>query len=156
MGKRHPNHRRVKIHRSYTVEDIAVLFSVHKNTVRNWVKSGLPAIDTKRPLLVSGCDLIDFLQQRKGKRKLQCGPGELYCFKCRVPRMPAENMVDYSSDTEKVGNLIGICPVCTTIMNRRVSLEKIGSVCGNLDITFPESMRHIVKRVKPTVNSDLR
>ena len=34
MRKRHPNHRLVKIHRSYTVEEIAELFAIHKNTVR--------------------------------------------------------------------------------------------------------------------------
>ncbi len=54
MGKRHPNHRRVKIHRSYTVEEIASLFGVHKNTVREWVKAGLPTCDDKRPMLILG------------------------------------------------------------------------------------------------------
>ena len=33
MAKRHPNHRQVKIHRNYTVEEIASLFGIHKNTV---------------------------------------------------------------------------------------------------------------------------
>ena len=52
MGKRHPNHRHVKIHRSYTVEEIAGLFGIHKNTVRRWVKAGLPTSDDKRPMLI--------------------------------------------------------------------------------------------------------
>ena len=30
---RHPNHRLVKTHRTYTVEEIASLFHVHRNTV---------------------------------------------------------------------------------------------------------------------------
>jgi hypothetical protein len=34
MGKRYPNHRRVKIHRSYSVEEIARLLGAHKHTVR--------------------------------------------------------------------------------------------------------------------------
>jgi hypothetical protein len=45
MRKRHPNHRLVKIHRSYTVEEIAKLYVIHKNTVRRWVKSGLAISD---------------------------------------------------------------------------------------------------------------
>jgi transposase len=45
MGKRHPNYRLVKIHRSYAVEEIAKLFGIHKNTVRCWVKDGLATID---------------------------------------------------------------------------------------------------------------
>ena len=49
---RHPNYRLVKIHRNYTVEEIACLLSVHKNTVRNWFKTGLP------PLIVRGRPLF--------------------------------------------------------------------------------------------------
>jgi hypothetical protein len=44
MGSRRPNARLAKIHRSYSVEEMARLFNVHKNTVRNWVEQGLAAI----------------------------------------------------------------------------------------------------------------
>jgi hypothetical protein len=54
MGKRHPNPRLVKLHRSYTVEQIARLFDIHKNTVRAWVKQGLQPIDGQRPALFHG------------------------------------------------------------------------------------------------------
>ncbi len=156
MGKRHPNHRRVKTHRSYTVEEVASLFDIHKNTVRNWVKNGLAPIDSKRPMLILGSNLVEFLQIRRTKNKQTCKPGELYCVRCRVPRPAAEDMAEYSPGNEKTGNLIAICPVCDAIMNRRVSLARIGEVSGNLDISFPEDLRHIVERTRPSVNSDLR
>ena len=54
MGARHPNPRLAKIHRSYSVEEIARLFNVHKNTVRNWLKQGLETIDGQRPTVVRG------------------------------------------------------------------------------------------------------
>ena len=126
MGKRHPNYRLVKIHRSYTVEEIASLFGIHKNTVRSWIKNGLTAIDNKRPMLIFGHDLVTFLQARRVKNKQSCKPGELYCVKCRSPKFPAADMVEYSPVTEKVGNLKAICPDCNAIMNRRVSIAKLG------------------------------
>lgn len=156
MGKRHPNHRLVKIHRSYTVEEVAKLFGNHRNTVRNWVKSGLATIDEKRPMLILGHDLVAFVKKRKAKNKQKLKPGELYCVRCRDPKFPAGDMAEYSPVTPKIGNLIAICPDCDSIMNRRVSLARIGEVGGNVDITFPKELRHIVKRAKPTVNSDLR
>lgn len=64
MKKRHPNPRLVKIHRSYTIEEIAKLFGVHKNTVRHWMKNGLTATDDKRPMLILGRVLAAFLQTR--------------------------------------------------------------------------------------------
>ena len=68
MKKRHPNHRLVKIHRNYTVEEIADLFGIHKNTVRGWVKVGLAISDDKRPMLILGHDLVAFLQGSPGKK----------------------------------------------------------------------------------------
>lgn len=156
MGKRYPNPRLVKIHRSYTVEEVARLLGKHKNTVRKWVKDGLATIDNKRPMLILGHDLVAFIQARREKNKQSCKPGELYCVRCRLPRFPADDMADYEPVTEKFGNLIAICPDCDSIINRRVSLARIGEVCGNLDITFPKELQHIVKRIKPTENSDLR
>ena len=156
MGKRHPNYRLVKIHYSYTVEEIAKLLGIHKNTVRNWVKDGLPTIDDKRPMLILGHDLVTFLQVRRIKNKQSCKPGELYCVRCRHPRFPAGDMVEYTPVTEKFGNLKAICPVCDSIMNRRVSLSKIGDVCRNLDVMFPKEQQHIVETFNPSVNNDLR
>lgn len=155
MGKRHPNHRLVKIHRSHTVEGIANLFGIHKNTVRGWIKSGLATIDDKRPMLILGHDLVAFLQARRVKNKQPCKPGEIYCVRCRAPKLPAGDMAEYSPVTEKFGNLTAICPDCDSIMNQRVSLAKLGQVRGKMDITFPQAMRHIVESTKPTVNSDL-
>jgi hypothetical protein len=42
VSKRLPNPRRAKIHRNYTVAEIATLYTVHRNTVREWIKHGLP------------------------------------------------------------------------------------------------------------------
>lgn len=156
MAKRHPNHRLVKTHRSYSVEEVAGLFGIHKNTVRNWIKNGLAPIDSKRPTLIQGSVLVEFLQARRTRNKQSCKPGELYCVRCRVPRPAGGDMADYSPVNEKTGNLTAICPVCYATMNRRVSLAKIGEISGNIDITFPEELRHIVDSSKPSVNCDFR
>ena len=156
MAKRHPNHRLVKIHRSYTVEEIAKLFNIHKNTVRRWVKEGLTTTDDRRPMLVLGCVLVAFLQARRAINKKTCKPGELYCVRCRAPKSPAGDMAEYSPITEKFGNLIAICPDCNALMNRHVSLAKIGGFQGKMDISFPEAVRHLIERADLSVNSDLR
>ena len=140
MAKRNPNHRLVKIHRSYTVGEIAELFDNHKNTVRRWIKEGLPTIDDKRPMLILGHDLAAFLKARRIRNKRPCKPGELYCVRCRTPKSPAGDMAEYSPITEKFGNLIAICPDCDAIMNRRVSLAKIGEFLGKVDISFTEAL----------------
>jgi len=155
MKKRHPNYRLVKIHRSYTVEEIAKLFSSHKNTVRRWIKDGLTCIDDKRPMLVLGQVLVEFLQTRRAKNRRICKQGELYCVRCRSPKSPAGDMAEYFPVTQKFGNLTAICPDCDAIMNRLVSLAKIDEFRGKMDISFSEVQRHLIESTKPSVNSDL-
>ncbi len=155
MKKRHPNHRLVKIHRSYTVEEIADLFRIHKNTVRTWVKEGLPTIDRRRPMLILGGELICFLKARRVKNKRVCQSWELYCVRCRAPRSPAGDMADYVPVTDTVGNLVAICPICDAIINRRVSLARITMIMAKIEISFPQALRHIGESSTPTVISDL-
>jgi hypothetical protein len=145
----------VKIHRNYTVEEIASVFGVHKNTVREWIKAGLPVLDDKRPMLILGPELAAFLQARRIKNKHSCQPGEMYCFRCRAPKMAAGHMADYLPQTEKLGMLKAICPDCYTMMNRRVSIAKIDQVRGRLAITFPQGLDQVSNSIRPTVNSDL-
>ena len=156
MRKRHPNPRLAKIHRNYTVDEVAQLFDVHRNTVREWVKRGLPTSDGRRPMLILGRDLVAFLTARRGKNKRTCQPGELYCMRCRAPRAPAGDMVDYVALTATLGNLVAICSACEAMMYRRVSLAKLEHVRGNLDITMPQALEHRGESTQPTVNSDLR
>ena len=156
MRKRRPNFRLVKIHRNYTVEEVARLCSTHKNTVRAWVKAGLPTSDSKRPTLILGRELAAYLQARRTKNKRPCQPGEIYCVRCRAPKSPAGDMADYQPITERSGNLIGICPDCELMIYRRVSLAKLGQIRGKMTVTFSEGQGQVSETSEPTVNSDLR
>ena len=154
MKKRRPNYRRVKIHRSYTVEDVARLFCIHKNTVRAWVKAGLKTCDDRRPILILGRDIASFLQSRRASKKCRCGPCELYCLRCRAPKTPAGGMVDYEPTSETLGNLKAICPQCYAVMNRRTSLVKLGRFKAAFEITFSQEVRRLTECPRSSVNSD--
>jgi hypothetical protein len=156
MRKRRPNHRLVKIHRSYTVEEVARLFGAHKNTVRAWVKAGLPTCDSKRPTLILGRELAAYLQARRTKNKRPCKPGEIYCVRCRAPKRPAGDMAEYQPTTATLGNLIGICPDCEGFIYRRASRTKLPEIQGNLDFTFSEAERRVSDIELLNVNSDFR
>lgn len=156
MPKRHPNYRHVKIHRSYTVEDIACLFHIHKNTVRGWLKAGLQTLDVKRPTLVLGQALADFLRVRREKSKHPCCLGEMYCLKCRQPTIPAGRMVDHLNPSETVAQLRGMCPVCFCMMYQKVSVAKLELIRTTFAVTFPQARPQVSNTTETSLNSDFR
>jgi hypothetical protein len=156
MRKSRPNYRLVKIHRNYTVEDIARLFRTHKNTVRRWIKDGLPTIDNRRPKLILGHHLIDFLKARRASRKRPCQPGEIYCVRCHAPKFPAGGMAEYQAINHNVGNLVGICPDCSCLIYRCVNISAVAEVGGEMDVAFPPALQRLREIIQPVVNSDLR
>jgi len=153
MG-RHPNPRRVKIHRTYTVDEAARLFDKHKNTVRTWIKQGLQPIDRRRPTLIHGLELVRFLQNRRKSGKRSCPPGHMYCLKCRSPKRPAASMVDYLPITDTSGNLRALCPDCGTFMHRRAAFANLKVVGADLDIAFPQAKSRLRESTAPSVNCD--
>jgi len=156
MARRYPNPQLAKIHRNYSVEEAAELLDKHKNTIRQWIKGGLPVLKEQRPILILGRELRDFLQQKRSGNKCPLKPGEFYCLHCRSARVPYEKMAEYEPLTESQGNLIGFCPVCETVIYRRISLAKIEQIRGKLDITLPQALLHINERDAPSLNCDLR
>jgi hypothetical protein len=114
--------RRIRTHFSYTYEEAARALGVHRNTARHWVKCcGLPVIAERRPHLILGGDLKTFLQARRATAKRKCGPGEMYCLKCRAPRKPVEGLLERRIYSECRGALVGLCINCGTLMQRIVS-----------------------------------
>ncbi|MFO1435498.1 MAG: helix-turn-helix domain-containing protein [Gammaproteobacteria bacterium] len=150
------NPRLAKAIRTYTVDEVARLYRVHKNTVRNWIKQGLKTTDGTRPFLILGSELRAFLQLQRKARKRPCAPGELYCVRCRKPQRPAGDMVEFQAINATTGDLIGLCPTCECWMYRKVSTAKLYSICSSLDVTGSKAIERIGQSESPSVNCDFR
>jgi hypothetical protein len=120
---------------SYTVEEIARLRGVHKNTVRNWLRSGLAPIDDRRPIMVKGSVLNAFLSMRRAQAKRPCAPGELYCLPCGKPQRPAGDMAEYVALTATTGSIRAICPGCDRLIFQRVNAARLAVFQTLLDVT---------------------
>ena len=131
-----------KIHQTYTVEETAHNQGVAKGTVRRWLKNGLPSLNDRKPCLILGGDLADFLKSRK-KPKQTCKPQECYCFKCKAPREAAFGEAEYKPTTMTNGQLIALCRQCATLMQKRVSLATLKPLEGILQITVKQAPDHI-------------
>src|SRR5687767_4726384 len=112
MARKHPDLRVLKDRRTYTVEELAMKLRVHENTVRAWHRAGLAPVDEDRPMLFRGDHVRTFLRQRRESARQPCGPGRLFCLRCRAPQSPAAGMLDYIPDSVFAGRLTALCPAC--------------------------------------------
>ncbi|WP_155982320.1 AAA family ATPase [Xanthobacter sp. 126] len=128
------NPRRIHMHLPYTVEQVADALKVHKNTVRLWIKQGLPVADTHRPVILAGADVRTFLLERRAARKHPTGPGRFYCFRCRESVRPAGDMADLVPRNDRLGALQGLCPRCGALMHRAVAMTRWRVAASDLDV----------------------
>ena len=138
---------------SYSVQEIAELYSLHKNAVFMWVRSGLKIIDQKKPYLINGSDLIEFLNTKQKKRKHKCKPDELFCFKCRLPRTSQLNSVSITPRNLHRLKISGRCAVCNTKMFKEASVQR----CSELELIFAgvlQTQEHIIDCDNLSLNSD--
>jgi excisionase family DNA binding protein len=132
MGTRKIDARRIKIHRNYTVTEAAQRIGVHKNTIQAWLGNGLPHIASPRPILILGHDLKRFLDDRRKSARKPCSTGELFCLKCRAPRRPAGQMLDY-------------VPITLRFIYRRVSRDKIAATFPDCHVAFPQAQQRLTE-----------
>jgi excisionase family DNA binding protein len=146
MSRTRLNPRLAKLHRSYTVEEVARLYGLHRNTVRSWIKrDGLPTIDGGRPVLIRGADLRVFLDTRRRAAKRPCPPGTLYCFKCRAPRAPALGMADFVVGERRAGNIAALCETCGASVHRGARRSALAAILPGIEVRIVEGPPHIAE-----------
>ncbi|QYJ07909.1 helix-turn-helix domain-containing protein [Qipengyuania flava] len=148
------NPRRAKLHRSYSVTELAERLDVHKHTVRGWIGKGLPVIDGAKPVLILGSEFQAWWGKRRKAAKRRCQPGQLYCFKCREPKAPALGTVEYAATNAATGNLRALCETCGTMMHRRTRLADLSRLMPGLDVKRTRAAPSIVERTHPSPNTD--
>jgi hypothetical protein len=146
--------RRVKIHRNYDAADIFRDFGVSRNAVWNWRKSGLRPIEGIWPMLFLGAELRRFLAERRAKPRRTTPAGHIMCMRCREPRRPAGDMVDYLPGNATSGNLKAMCTDCGAWMHRRVRLRDLERVMPGIDVKVRPADGRLRQTPRSSVNHD--
>lgn len=72
----------------YSVDEVMALYAISRNTVSNWISTGLRPIDGKRPQLFRGADLALFHEARRARSKRVLRAGEFKCLGCKAAVFP--------------------------------------------------------------------
>ena len=117
--KRNHNPNLIKEKHSYSFAEISEDLKIHRRTVQIWHKQGLTVIDeAKKPYLVKGRELKQFLKAKQQSQKHPLKAGEFFCTKCRCTRKSRPENLTFEITTKKLGKtsnqafIRGICEVC--------------------------------------------
>lgn len=123
MGKR-VKFARLKANRSYEVEELAERVGVTAQTVRAWIKDGMPALTEKRPYLIIGQEAKVFLKAREEARKAPRAKKDFYCLSCKARCNAAFGLTEEVVLSNGRRMMTGFCEVCEAPCNRFLSGEK--------------------------------
>ncbi|MCX8954081.1 hypothetical protein OU790_11605 [Ruegeria sp. NA] len=121
---KYPNPMRVKASRTYDVIEAANALGRTPATIRHWIKDGLEVLASRKPYLILGQAIRDYIRVKSASRKKTLSQDEIYCLSCRAGRRPVDMAVTRHSQTSKTCRINGICNTCGAPMSRIISLSK--------------------------------
>ena len=93
---------------SYTVKELSSELGIDEKTCFRWIANGLKTITGgKKPILMNGYEIKDFLRKKNAKKKVTLSRSQFYCFTCKDARHAKRG------STKKAGNKkSATCSVC--------------------------------------------
>ena len=133
MSKR-ANPMAVKAVLSYEVGEAAEVLGKTPATIRNWIKDGLPVMSSRKPYLISGAAIREYLRAKYKAAKRPLGLDQFYCPACRCGRQPVGMAATISPLTVRTSLLKGLCSRCDATCTRMISTVKASDLAGTFII----------------------
>ncbi|RJQ35150.1 DNA-binding protein [Candidatus Parcubacteria bacterium] len=109
-------------HMSYAIKELVAELGVNEKTVLRWIGNGLPTVEgCKKPILISGDDLIRFLKNKDAKKRVKLGRSQFFCMTCKAPRLAKRGSAETLYDRK-----VARCSVCSGKMSRTIKPHQKG------------------------------
>lgn len=100
----------------YDVDGVMETYRVCRNTVSNWMASGLVPTDEKHPILFVGAELLRFHANRSLKRKRKLKIAEFPCLSCKTRVVPDHRALNFNFLPNRSLLVSGHCPECSQVV----------------------------------------
>ena len=155
------NVNRIRLHRSYTMAELASVLGVHVRTVQTWRKEGMLPIDEyDRPMLFIGEVVRTFLKRRQQARKCKLQARECYCLRCNTSVLPVPESITVEVTDRRVGKTARAVVVrgkCSTCGARVVRFTSTNSILNTPWWTnLREADKRLIGTSVPSLNTDLK
>lgn len=122
MGRRIYHLNIIKYWYSYDIEELCDLLSVHSQTIRDWIRNGLPINKGSGVTLVYGNDLKNFLGNLNKSQKRPTNFDQMLCMSCKDAKDPFRKQICLKHEN-KLLKAKAICRDCKKPMYRNYKLD---------------------------------
>ena len=99
---------------SYTIKEISDCLDVSEKTCLRWIEKGLSIVPgSKKPILILGSEIKNFLRNKDSKKKIKLKRNEFYCMTCKAPRNARRGSIK-----KLQGHKTALCRVCNGRMSK--------------------------------------
>ncbi|MEM9434597.1 MAG: hypothetical protein AAGA12_11805 [Pseudomonadota bacterium] len=131
---KYPNPMLVKASRTYDVLEAARALGRSPATIRHWIKDGLEVLASRKPYLIIGQAIRDYIKSKTASRKKPLSQNEIYCMSCQVGRRPLGMSVTLYPQSAKTRRISGFCGACGASMSRIISAKDELHFSGIFDV----------------------
>lgn len=108
------NVQKISKHRCYTIKELSGLLNIAEKTCSRWIEEGLKIIPgRKKPILIGGGDVKEFLNNRKAKKKIILNRNQFLCMTCKKASHAKRGSIRVLE-----GKKTALCRVCNGRMSR--------------------------------------
>lgn len=105
---------------SYTIKEISDCLKINQKTPLRWIEKGLPIVPGgKKPIIILGSDIKNFLRKKDSKKKIKLKRNEFYCFTCKAARNAKRGSIKKLKNRKTA-----VCSVCNGKMSRTNQLSQ--------------------------------
>lgn len=99
---------------SYTIKEMSDCLEINEKTCLRWIENGLSIVPgSKKPILILGSEIKNFLRKKDSKKKVKLKRSEFYCFTCKAARNAKQGSIKKFQRQK-----IALCRVCGGKMSR--------------------------------------
>lgn len=118
--------------RSYSTEKIQKLIDIHPQTIRSWCNEGGLTCISKKPILIYGAILKEFIKNRNESHKKTLEFNQMKCFRCKAISVPKNNEVTLYNNKNGSIRAVAIHSCCEKIelskLYKKIDIEKLKQV----------------------------
>lgn len=126
------NYKLIESNRSYSTEKIKKLIGIHEQTIREWINRNNLECVSKKPILIYGAILKEFIKNRNESHKKTLEFNQMKCLKCKAISIPKNNEVLLYNNKNGSIRTVAIHSCCEGVelskLYKKIDTEKLKQV----------------------------